>query len=61
MTGADLQAVLDRARISQRQLAEDLELSPQTVNKWVNYGFPIKRVHECAILFVLVRRGVMPP
>lgn len=44
--GPELQARLDAAGYTQREIAEYCQVTPQAVWQWIQHGVPAKRVHQ---------------
>lgn len=60
MTGEELRALLKHAKKSQGDLAEHLDVTIRSVNRWVNSTTPIARLSEYAIRYVLETSGFPP-
>jgi len=58
MTPAELRRVLDRAGLSQRGAARELDLNERTVRKYVAGRIPIPLTVELALKWVLEHRAV---
>jgi transcriptional regulator with XRE-family HTH domain len=61
MTSTDFQAALDRLRLSQAEIARELELSDRTVRRYLRGEEKIKRPVELAMLYLIEHRNPATP
>ncbi len=60
MTGKQLQALLDRAGLSQVQAARDIGIADRTIRRYIADDYPIPRTVEYAIMWAIVLKGSPP-
>lgn len=56
MTGGQLQKLLDRAGLSQRGAARELEINERTMRRYVAGDMKVPRVVEYAVLWLISQR-----